>query len=94
VNGGSRLISLGINERVEVTQTTTVNVIVRLHDGWWTPSIARGPLPGVDRGRFVATGVVGEKVITTEMLEAAQSVKVVSSLRGPRVAELVDDVFP
>lgn len=76
------------NERGEATETTIANLAVQLDGRWWTPPVACGLLPGVERGRLVESGELGERVIRVEELAAAPALAVISSLRGWRPAKL------
>jgi para-aminobenzoate synthetase/4-amino-4-deoxychorismate lyase len=76
------------SSRGEVTETTIANVAVRLGDRWWTPPVSSGCLPGVERGRLVAAGVLHERPLTPADLAAADELAVVNSLRGWRPAVL------
>lgn len=78
------------NEREEVTETTIANIAVHIDGRWWTPPLACGLLPGVERGRLVDTGTLAERVITVDELADAGGLAVVSSLRGWRPAKLRD----
>lgn len=76
------------NERNEVTETTIANLAVGLDGRWWTPPLSCGLLPGVERGRLLDAGVLGERVIHPIELRGA-SLALISSLRGWRPAVLV-----
>ena len=78
-----------VNELGRPTETTIANLLVRLDGRWWTPPIDAGCLPGVERGRLVADGVVAERDLSLGDLTAADELAVVSSLRGWRTAHLV-----
>ena len=77
-----------VNERGEVTETTVANLAVRVGGRWWTPPTSSGCLPGVERGRLLAEGVLAERVLTVADLRAADELALVSSLRGWRPAVL------
>lgn len=76
------------NERGEVTETTIASLAVGRDGRWWTPPLSSGLLPGVERGRLVDAGVLGERVIQPADLSGA-SLALISSLRGWRPAILV-----
>lgn len=78
-----------VNERGEVTETTVANLAVRLDGTWWTPPVASGCLPGVERGRLLGLGTVRERVLHVQDLVAAEGLAVLSSLWGWRRALLV-----
>lgn len=78
-----------VNERGELTESCTANLAVRLDGGWWTPPQDSGCLPGVERARLLAAGVLRERVLTPADLARAEELALVSSLRGRRTAVLV-----
>ena len=75
-----------VNDRGELTETTIANLAVRLGGTWWTPPLASGCLPGVERGRLLDRGRLVERVLRPADLAAADGVAVLSSLRGWRTA--------
>ncbi|SEO45752.1 chorismate-binding protein [Trujillonella endophytica] len=77
-----------VNERGEVTEACTANLAVRLGGRWWTPPLGNGCLPGVERGRLVAAGVLAERALRPADLRAAEELALVNSLRGWRPAVL------
>ena len=80
-----------VNDRGEVTETTRANLAVRIGTRWCTPPLGCGLLPGVERGRLVASGTLTERVITLHELRTADDVATVSSLRGWRPAMVRPD---
>ncbi|MDH3308570.1 MAG: aminodeoxychorismate synthase component I [Acidimicrobiia bacterium] len=78
-----------INESGEVTETAIANLLVRLDEGWVTPPIDSGCLPGVARARLVADGAVTERSVTIDELQRADEIEVVNALRGRRKARLL-----
>jgi para-aminobenzoate synthetase/4-amino-4-deoxychorismate lyase len=78
-----------VNERGEITETTIANIAVRLGGRWWTPPVSSACLPGVERGRLLELGVLGERVLSFADLCSAEELAVVSSLRGWRRAVLM-----
>ncbi|HLM03805.1 MAG TPA: aminodeoxychorismate synthase component I [Blastococcus sp.] len=78
-----------VNQRGELTETTTANLAVRLGGRWWTPPTSSGCLPGVERGRLLESGRLHERVLTVADLHAAEQVAVLNSLRGWRRARLI-----
>ena len=77
-----------VNEHGRVTETTIANIAVCLDGTWWTPPLADGCLPGVERARLLDEGVLRERAITVAELLAADGIALVSSLRGWRTAVL------
>ncbi len=85
--------ALFFNERGELTEGGRSNVFVRFGTAWYTPPVSCGLLPGVMRGVLLAAPAwnASERVITREMLAAADDLVVCNALRGPlRAALLVD----
>jgi para-aminobenzoate synthetase / 4-amino-4-deoxychorismate lyase len=78
-----------VNERGEVTEVTRANIAVRLNGRWWTPPLASGCLPGVERGRLIDRKKLVERVLHLVDLPRAEEIAVLSSLRGWRTAILV-----
>jgi para-aminobenzoate synthetase/4-amino-4-deoxychorismate lyase len=76
------------NEHREVTESTIASLAVHLDGRWWTPPLAAGLLPGVERGRLIDLGVLRERDITIDELLHADGVALVNSLRGWREASL------
>lgn len=77
------------NGRAEVTEATTMNVIVELDGMRWTPPVACGLLPGTWRGRLLDAGLVRERVIAVQELDRATGIWLVNSVHGERRVELV-----
>jgi para-aminobenzoate synthetase/4-amino-4-deoxychorismate lyase len=77
-----------VNQRGEVTETTRANLAVRLDGRWWTPGLACGLLPGVERQRLIDCGTLAERVVTVDEFRLAEAVATLSSLRGWRTARL------
>ncbi|MFC5949004.1 aminodeoxychorismate synthase component I [Pseudonocardia lutea] len=77
-----------VNERGEVTETCTATLAAHLGGRWWTPPLGSGCLPGVERGRLLAVGLLRERVLFPDDLAEADRLVLVSSLRGQRPAVL------
>ena len=77
------------SSRGEVTETTIANLAARIDGRWWTPPVSSGCLPGVERGRLVASGRLHERPLTPADVAAADGLAVVNSLRGWRPAVLL-----
>ena len=75
--------TLFLNERGELTEGGRSNVFIRLDGQWLTPPLSSGLLPGVMRGVLLEQWNAEERVITREMLAAAQEIVVCNALRGP-----------
>jgi para-aminobenzoate synthetase/4-amino-4-deoxychorismate lyase len=73
-----------VNEEGEVTESTIANVVVRDEDGYWTPPVASGLLPGTFRAELLDRGAINERRITLEELREAKEVWLINSVRGWR----------
>jgi para-aminobenzoate synthetase/4-amino-4-deoxychorismate lyase len=78
-----------VNERGQVTETSTANLAVHLEGTWWTPPLDAGCLPGIERGRLVELRQLREKPMTPQDLQRANALAVLNSLRGWRPAVLI-----
>jgi para-aminobenzoate synthetase/4-amino-4-deoxychorismate lyase len=78
-----------VNECGQLTETTVANLALQIDGVWYTPPLAAGCLPGVQRGLLLSDGQLTERVLTTEDLGRAAGIALVSSLRGWRPAVLV-----
>ncbi|QSV46287.1 aminodeoxychorismate synthase component I [Geobacter benzoatilyticus] len=77
-----------LNERGEVTEATTANVVARIGGTLVTPPLKSGLLPGTFREEILALGQVRERVITREELERAEDIYLINSVRQWRWARL------
>jgi len=78
-----------LNERGEVTEATTANVVARIGGTLVTPPLPSGLLPGTFREEILALGQVRERVITRKELEQAEDIYLVNSVRQWRWARLL-----
>lgn len=78
-----------VNNRHELTETTRATLALQFDQDWYTPPLTSGCLPGVERGRLLDHGVLQERVLRPADLAQAQSLAVISSLRGWRRARLL-----
>jgi para-aminobenzoate synthetase/4-amino-4-deoxychorismate lyase len=78
-----------VNERGECTEVTTANIAARKGPTWFTPPISSGCLPGIERTRLIAHGVLVEATLRPDDLRSADELSVFNSLRGWRKAELI-----
>jgi para-aminobenzoate synthetase/4-amino-4-deoxychorismate lyase len=76
------------NERGELTETTTSNLVLTFDGQHWTPPVSAGLLPGTLRARLLATGEITERPLTAADLAHAERVWLVNSVRGWRGGEL------
>lgn len=77
-----------LNERGELTEFTTGNVIVQLGGQLYTPPIESGLLAGIERRRAIEKRGVTERVLTVHDLQNAQAIWHINSLRGWRQVEM------
>ncbi|HCV35771.1 MAG TPA: aminodeoxychorismate synthase component I [Acidimicrobiaceae bacterium] len=70
------------NERGELTETTTGNLVVELDGALVTPPVSCGLLPGTQRAQLVADGEVAERPLTRADLERSTGTWMVNSVRG------------
>jgi para-aminobenzoate synthetase/4-amino-4-deoxychorismate lyase len=77
-----------INDRSEVTEATTSNLLVRFGDLWTTPVLTSGLLPGIHRAVLLERGEVEERVITIDDVRDADELALINSVRMRRGAEL------
>ncbi|MCA1577596.1 MAG: aminodeoxychorismate synthase component I [Acidobacteria bacterium] len=77
------------NERNEVTESGTANVVVQLGDQLFTPPVSCGLLAGTFRDHLLAEGKIKERVITVEELKHADELFLINSVRKWMKAELI-----
>ncbi len=78
-----------INQRGEVTELTTANIVILKEGKLFTPSLQSGLLPGIFRQYLLDEGVIQEKIITKQELEEADAIFAINSLRGWRPIRFV-----
>jgi para-aminobenzoate synthetase/4-amino-4-deoxychorismate lyase len=76
------------NERGEVTECCTANLVVELSGKLLTPSLDCGLLPGTYRGYLLKRGILTEKVLTPEDLRNSSQLYLINALRKWRKAIL------
>ena len=77
------------NDDGEITECTRGNIALRLDEGWVTPALACGLLPGIARRLALAEGRLREAVVPVSALERVREVAFLNSLRGWLPATLV-----
>jgi para-aminobenzoate synthetase/4-amino-4-deoxychorismate lyase len=77
------------NEKGEITETTTANVVLDSKGQLFTPPIGCGLLPGTFRKSLLAEGVMVERVIAVADLEEYESLYLINSVRKWRKATLI-----
>lgn len=80
---------LFMNDRGEMTESTIANVVVKHRGKWLTPGLESGLLPGTYRRHLIETGVIAEGSVSRLMLESADEIALINSVRGWRSAILV-----
>ncbi|MCJ7831861.1 MAG: aminodeoxychorismate synthase component I, partial [Actinobacteria bacterium] len=80
------------NQKGEVTEATSANVIALLDGRWVTPTLSCGLLPGVHRRMLIGSGDLHEAVLTPDDLRRADEVVLLSSVRMRRSARLMLEV--
>ena len=73
--------SIFLNERDEVVETGLANILILLQDGWRTPAINSGCLPGITRELLMIWFGVKEAIIKFDDLLSAKAVYLTSSIR-------------
>jgi para-aminobenzoate synthetase/4-amino-4-deoxychorismate lyase len=76
------------NERGELTEATTANVVVDLGDELLTPPASSGLLAGTFRNHLLAEGIIREEVILVSDLVRCQGIFLINSVRKWREAHL------
>jgi para-aminobenzoate synthetase/4-amino-4-deoxychorismate lyase len=76
------------NERGEITESCTANVVVDLDGALITPPIECGVLGGTFRAWLLDQGQLAERVITIEMLRSARRIDLINSVRKWMKADL------
>lgn len=79
-----------VNEKGEVTEGANNNVVIRTGGLLLTPPLTSGLLPGTFRAELLAAGVIVEQVITRSVLEKAEEIYLINSVRKWRRARLVE----
>jgi para-aminobenzoate synthetase/4-amino-4-deoxychorismate lyase len=77
------------NEKGEITESCTANVVILRAGRLVTPPVGCGLLPGVFRARLLAAGEITEEVITIDDLKNAEQIFLVNSVRKWREATLI-----
>jgi len=76
--------ALFMNERDEITEGAIHNAVLILPEGWVTPPLASGVLPGVFRRRLLEERRTTERVLRREDLFRATGIFLCNSVRGLR----------
>jgi para-aminobenzoate synthetase/4-amino-4-deoxychorismate lyase len=78
-----------LNERDEVTEGASHNIVARINGEMVTPPLACGLLPGVFREELLERGEIREQVITPAQLKSAGEIHLINSVRKWRRIKLV-----
>ncbi len=86
------------NQRGELTETCTANLVLDLDGRLVTPPVAAGLLAGLYRDLLLRRGEIHECVLTRDDLRRCQAIYVLNSVRGRRPATLAfrtgNGIFP
>jgi para-aminobenzoate synthetase/4-amino-4-deoxychorismate lyase len=77
------------NERGELTEAGSANLVLELDDGLFTPPISSGLLAGTMRAHLLANGRIQEKVLTVADLQRCRQVFLINSVRKWQTAVVV-----
>ncbi len=75
------------NERGELTEATTANLVLELDGRRYTPPVAAGLLAGTLRAQLLEAGEIAERTLTPDDLRRAGRVWLINSVRGWQPAE-------
>lgn len=78
------------NERGEVTEASSSNIVVQMGGAFWTPPLSSGLLAGTFRAELIQNGKLREKVIMKDALLLADAIFLINSVRGWRRAQFLD----
>lgn len=88
--------SLFFNAAGELVEGGRSNVFLRLGGRWYTPPVAAGALPGIQRGLLLAdpAWAASEASLSLADLQRAEAIVVCNALRGVLPAQLRDSPLP
>ena len=69
------------NERGEVTESSRANILIDINGRRITPPLSSGLLNGIGRQAMLDLGIIEEQVITLDMLDQADTIWLVNSVR-------------
>ena len=75
------------NERGELTEATTSNLVLEVDGRRWTPPVTAGLLAGTLRAHLLAVGEIAERTLTPADLARAERIWLINSVRGWREVE-------
>lgn len=79
------------NERGEVTEASSSNIVVEMADMLWTPPVSCGLLAGTFREALLENGNVREKVILKDELLLADAIFLINSVRRWRTTQFIEN---
>jgi para-aminobenzoate synthetase / 4-amino-4-deoxychorismate lyase len=77
------------NERGEITETCTSNIVVKVRCSLVTPPVACGLLAGTFRRRLLGRGTIAERILSPADLRSAGEIYIVNSVRKWRRAVMI-----
>ena len=75
------------NERRELTETCSANIVLEIDGQRLTPPLSSGLLPGTYRAHLLERGEIEECVVPVAFLERASNIFLINSVRRKRVGE-------
>ena len=82
------------NERGEITETTTGNLVVKIGSELYTPPVTCGLLPGTFRRNLLEQRKITEKVIHRSDMNEVSSIWMINSLRGWVPLRINEEIAP
>lgn len=82
------------NERGEITEAGSSNVVIELEDQLWTPPVASGLLAGTFREQLLTSGRIQERVITVAEFQLSPRIFLINSVRGWQTAVISSQTVP
>jgi para-aminobenzoate synthetase/4-amino-4-deoxychorismate lyase len=76
------------NEKGELTETSTANLLFRLGENLYTPPISSGLLPGTYRAWLLGRGKIKQKIVRLEELADISKIYLINSVRKRREARV------
>ncbi|MFD1019809.1 aminodeoxychorismate synthase component I [Thalassobacillus hwangdonensis] len=70
------------NDKDELTEFTIGNLVIEKNGEYYTPPVECGLLPGTRRQQLLVEGILKEQVITKHLLDEADQVWMINSVRG------------
>jgi para-aminobenzoate synthetase/4-amino-4-deoxychorismate lyase len=77
------------NERDEITEGASHNIVARIDREMVTPPLECGLLPGIFREELLEKGEIRERVVTTDQLKMAEEIHLINSVRKWRRVKLI-----